>query len=329
MKKIEFHLSLGESDYDPHDFVRAVTLAEKLGFEKVWLGDHFVPWVHSGRTSAFVWAVMSAGLQKTEHIALGPLVCTPIGGRYHPALVAQASATMDNMHPGRFLLGVGSGEAVNERVFFNNRWPEWSERMDRLVEGTGLIRALWEKEEPFSFDGKYFPSDFYYLYTKPSKRIPIYFAAMGKKGAYNAGKYGDHLVTLALPKNSPDRLRDELVPSFVKGCKEAGKVVGDVLVEIIFTLDNPEKVWRSQRQKFGMFATNNGWSLRTPIEVEKRGEAMTVSDLKRAIYFCKDWNDVIELIEQYRQAGVTAVSLGTGPDEVMMKECVKNVLPSF
>ena len=167
MPKIDFQLDLGENDHDPYEFVDAVTYAEQLGFSTAWFGDHFLPWSHAGNRSAFVWPVMSVALEKTRRIRLGPLVSTPIGGRYHPALVAQACATIDNMYPGRFALGVGTGEAVNECPFLNGRWPAWEERVDRLIEGLALIRQLWSSTEPFAFRGKYFSSEFFYLYTKP------------------------------------------------------------------------------------------------------------------------------------------------------------------
>ena len=130
MSKIRFQLDLGENDFDPAQFVDGVVYADELGFDTAWFGDHFFPWYHSGKKSAFAWAVMSVALEKTNRIKVGPLVSTPIGGRYHPALIAQASATIDNMYPGRFSLGVGTGEAVNERPFFNDKWPTWNERID-------------------------------------------------------------------------------------------------------------------------------------------------------------------------------------------------------
>lgn len=99
MAKMDFQLDLGESEHDPYEFVDAAMYAEQLGFSTVWFGDHFVPWSHAGDRSAFAWSVISVALEKTQRMRMGPLVSTPIGGRYHPALVAQASATLDNMYP--------------------------------------------------------------------------------------------------------------------------------------------------------------------------------------------------------------------------------------
>src|SRR5208283_4826164 len=178
MGKMEISVNLGENDYDPQVFVDAAVYADKLGFRTVWFGDHIFPWYHSGKRSSFAWSVMPAALAKTTRIKVGPWVTVPTGARYHPAIIAQASATIDNMYPGRFSLGVGTGEAVNERSFFNDKWPTWNERIERLTEGLALTKMLWESDKPFNFTGKYFSSDFFYMYTKPKTRIPIYFSAV-------------------------------------------------------------------------------------------------------------------------------------------------------
>jgi len=327
MSRFEIQLDLGENYHDPYDFVGAAVSAEEFGFKKAWLGDHFFPWFHSARKSAFVWSVLSVALEKTHSIKLGPLVSTPIGGRYHPAIVAQASATIDNMYPGRFLLGLGTGEAVNERPFFNDKWPVWSERVDRLTEAIRLIRDLWEKDSPFDFSGKYFFSDFYYLYTKPKTRIPIYFSAVGKSACYYAGKYGDHLVTMS-PRNTVEELKNELLPAYERGCREADRNTGEVVIYLSYSISTPEEVWTSSRKTLG-FIAKNSWSLKTPIEVERRGEALTVQELRRAIHFCKNWDDAIATIQAYIAVGATGVVLYTGPDRKLMQEYARNLLPVF
>ncbi len=144
LPKIAFQLDLGENTYDPMKFVDAVVYAEEQGFDTAWFGDHFFPWFHSGKKSAFAWSVMGSALDRTGSIKVGTLVTTPIGGRYHPAIIAQASSTLDNMYPGRFRLGVGTGEALNEGPFWNNRWPPWEERLERLLEGIKLNEKTLE-----------------------------------------------------------------------------------------------------------------------------------------------------------------------------------------
>ena len=218
MSNIRIGIDLGEVEVEPRAFVESTIIAEELGFDSVWFGDHFMPWIHTGGKSAFVWSLMASALERTSRVVIGPDVTSPIGGRFHPAIVAQAAATLDNLYPGRFVLGVGSGEAVNEARFFQERenyWPEWDERIERLCEAIKMIRRLWKEKEYFSFEGKYFKMNNLLLYTKPGGEIPVYFSALGPKAACLAGKFGDHLLTMA----SVERCRDLIFPQFENGMR--------------------------------------------------------------------------------------------------------------
>ena len=326
MPKVEIELDIGENWYDPEGFVEALELAERLGYKTAWLGDHFVPWFHSGDRSQFVWSTLGAAMERTQTIKTGPLVTTPIGARYHPALVAQASATLDSLFPGRFILGVGTGEALNERPFWNGRWPKWSERMDRLAEGIQLIRKLWDSNEPFSFDGEYFSADYYYLYTKPKKVIPIYFSAVGKKAAFNAGKYADKLVTLS-PRNSIGKLGEEILPAYRDGLKGTGRK-GGLVVHIHFSFSSPREMREKEWKSLG-FLTKDSWSIKDPIESEKVGKKITEEELVRNTYFVKGWNELNEIIEEHAKLGASEVVLVSEADKGKIREIAKNVLSVF
>ncbi len=218
MKTVKISVDVGENYNDPLRFVECAVVAEKYGFDTIWFGDHFLPWFHGGNRSSFVWSVMPVALDRTRKINIGPDVTCPIGGRFHPAIIAQASATLDNMYPGRFLLGVGSGEAINEAQFLPNGWPDWNERIDRLNEVVKLMRQLWEKEDYFTFEGKYFPMKDIFLYTRPKTRIPIYFSALGIKAASFAGMYrrsfGNHGLS--------GKMRAVDFSTFESGARKAG-----------------------------------------------------------------------------------------------------------
>ncbi|MDA4130623.1 MAG: LLM class flavin-dependent oxidoreductase, partial [Thaumarchaeota archaeon] len=324
MSRTDFHIDLGENYYDPARFVEATVFAEELGFKTVWLGDHFVPWFDSGKRSSFVWSVMSVALERTSTVRVGPFVTTPIGARYPPAIIAQASATIDNMYPGRFILGVGSGEALNEAPFWNSRWPAWQERIDRLCEGVDLIRKLWESKEPFGSEGKYFSSDFYFLYTKPRRKIPIYFSAIGKRAAFYAGKYSDHLVTLS-PRNNASSLKEEIIPSFYRGLREANKRNGQVLIHLSFSLSKPEKVFEASRRKLG-WMMKDSWSIRDPVQSEELSEKnLTIEDLKRGFHFCRNWKELIKIIEGYKEVGVNSFALFSEASRKKMKLYSDNI----
>jgi coenzyme F420-dependent glucose-6-phosphate dehydrogenase len=231
------------------------------------------------------------------------------------------------MYPGRFLLGVGSGEALNERPFWNGRWPEWDERMERLVEGIKLIRELWDSEKPFAFKGKYYSADFYYLYTKPKKRIPIYFSAVGKKAARYAGMCADTLVTIC-PRNDTERLETVMLPEFRGGLKEVGKSKGGVQAHVSFSFKSPTTLKKENPGSLG-WLRKDSWSIKDPIAVEKAGKEVTVEDMKKGILFCKDWPQLIKHLQSYVEAGATEICLSSGAEKDMIKEISDNVLSVF
>lgn len=324
-RPLEVAVDIGENEKDPGEFKNCVVLSEKLGYDVVWLGDHFMPWVHSGNKSSFVWSLMGSCLEATKAIRLGPYVTTPIGARYHPAIIAQASATLDNMYPGRFILCVGTGEALNEAPFFQG-WPSWSERMERLVEGTQFIRKLWDSRSYFDFDGKYFKAKQVFLYTKPRTKMGIYFSGVGVKAARFAGEYGDALITLS-SHNPIERLKEVIIPSFYEGARSAGKDTAKmkIAVSLSFTLKDPKSFEKTERTYAGI-AAKNSWDMRDPRKVEELGRDMAESDLMKTTHFCEDWSDVIELISRYREAGVTQIVLQPGADRKLIKTYAEKIL---
>lgn len=326
MPKVEIQLDIGENHYDPMRFVEAVRYSEDWGFKTAWLGDHFVPWYHSANRSAFVWSVMGVALDRTSSIKVGPLVTTPIGARYHPAIIAQASATLDNMYPGRFLLGVGSGEALNERPFWNGRWPPWEERIERLVEGVRLMRRLWESKEPFAFEGKYYSADFYLLYTKPKTRIPIYFSAVGKRTAYFAGLQADTLVTIG-PRNDVEKFQSVIVPEFRRGLRESHRK-GDVEVHVNFSFKSPSELRKEQPGSLG-WLTKDSWSIKDPVAVENAGRRIKDQEIRSGMLLCSGWQELVGELQKYVDAGATKLCLSSGADKKRIKEIGDNVLSVF
>lgn len=328
MTKVEIQLNLGENYYDPQEFVNAAVYADELGFRTVWFGDHIYPWFHSGRRSSFVWSIMGVVLERTDQLKVGPWVTVPIGARYHPALVAQAAATLDNMYPGRMLLGVGSGEALNERPFWNGNWPKWEERMDRLIEGIRLMRMMWGSKEPFGFEGRFYSSDFYYLYTKPRRKIPIYFSAIGRRAARFAGIYAEQLITIC-PRNDLEMMMNEILPAYRRGRIEAHKRgPGGVAIEVNFSFLRPEEILRTQWRALGIHHKDS-WSIPNPVAAEEEGRRVSVEEVRRCTHICSNWDDLIEVIEQYAKIGVTAVSLYTGADKKQIRAIARNVLSAF
>lgn len=204
---LEIGYSLSSEELPPNDLVHYAHRAEEAGFTFALISDHFHPWIDKQGQSPFVWSVIGAIAQVTENLKLGTGVTCPLF-RIHPAIIAQAAATCAAMMPGRFFLGVGTGEALNEHIL-GDKWPPHDERTERLEEAIELIRLLWEGGEK-TFRGLYYEVENARLYTLPDEPPPIIFAAAGPKAAQAAGRLGDGMVS-----TSPD---EKIVQKF----EEAG-----------------------------------------------------------------------------------------------------------
>ncbi|GBC68417.1 F420-dependent glucose-6-phosphate dehydrogenase 1 [archaeon HR01] len=330
MKGLKIGIDLGENEAEPRKFVECAVLAEKLGFDSVWFGDHFMPWIHTGGKAAFVWSVMAAALERTERIIMGPDVTCVIDGRYHPALIAQAAATLDNMYPGRVAIGVGSGEAVNEAPFFMDRWgkwPPWSERIRRTVEGVALMRKLWTSTDYFSFQGEFFKMRDLFLYTKPKTAIPIYFSALGKRAAVYAGMYGDHLVTIG----TPDQCRSQIFPNFEEGVKKSGRIPAEAEKMVLVNICVGPIEDSLRKLKSGMAGTlrRDAFETADPRMVESL--AATVSDemIFDGFVLVRKVSELESVVRAYLDVGAGHIVFGTGANPEIIKELGNNVLPLF
>ena len=330
MCKVKLGVDVGENKAEPREFVESAILAERLGFDTFWLGDHFMPWIHSDGKSAYVWSLMAAVLERTERIPVGPDVTAPIGGRYHPAIIAQAAATLDNMYPGRFLLGVGSGEAVNEARFFQESgrsWPRWQERIERVVEGVELIRRMWTSPDYFTFEGRFFKLRDIYLYTRPRTSIPIYFSAMGPKAAMYAGRFGDHLVTIA----SPDRCRDVIFPKFEEGARMAGKEPNRMEKTVYFCYNTGDEDTFLKRLKAGGagFLAKGAFDEPDPRRVEALAGTVSDERIREHMNLCRSLEELIDVAERYIAVGADHIVFSTGTSFELIRRVGEQILPRF
>jgi coenzyme F420-dependent glucose-6-phosphate dehydrogenase len=206
----------GAEQFTPADLLRAAEQAEQRGFELIDISDHFHPWSEEGQ-AVFCWTWLGAVAARTERIVMGTGVTCPIL-RYHPAVIAQATATLSCLAPGRVYLGLGTGEALNEYAA-TGMWPEYGEREERMQEAIALIRELWTGKET-TFKGKYYQTHKARLYTPPAQPIPLYVSSLVPRSAFFAGKYGDGLFTVG--GKQPEMYR-QMLQSFEQGAREAGK----------------------------------------------------------------------------------------------------------
>src|SRR3982751_1270351 len=203
MATVRLGYALSSEEHAPNDLVHHAHLAEAAGFSFALISDHFHPWVDAQGHSPFVWSVIGAIAHATERLELGTGVTCPTI-RIHPAIVAQASATTAAMMRGRFFLGVGTGENLNEHVT-GARWPLAWERLEMLEEAVEVIRKLWSGDE-ITHRGEHYTVEQARLYTLPDEPPELYVAASKPQAAEVAGRIGDGFISTA-----PD---DELVSAF-------------------------------------------------------------------------------------------------------------------
>ncbi len=191
MTKIGYFLS--SEEHGPNELVRQARLAEQAGFDGLWISDHFHPWIDEQGQSPFVWAVIGALSQATSLPVTTAVTCPII--RVHPVIIAQAAATAQVMLDGRFRLGVGTGEALNEHVV-GGPWPPAAERLDMLEEAVGVIRRLWTGEM-VTHRGEHYDVDTARVYTLPDEPPPIYMSGFGPKAIGLAARIADGYMSTA------------------------------------------------------------------------------------------------------------------------------------
>ncbi len=205
--------------FAPQEVVGLTALAEQHGFSGCMAADHFQPWVPAQGQSAFVWNVLTAVGERTVG-DMGPGVTCP-SFRFHPAVVAQAAATLEAMYPGRSWLGVGAGEALNEHVI-GGYWPEAGERSLRMFEAIEVIKKLFDASlagKDVKHSGKYFTLESTRLWTMPETAPPILVATAGPINARKTGRFADGMITVGAPLEKIDGL----FAKFAEGAREAGK----------------------------------------------------------------------------------------------------------
>jgi G6PDH family F420-dependent oxidoreductase len=206
-------------EFGPQDLVAQARAAEDAGFEALWISDHFHPWTDAQGQSPFVWSVIGALSQATRLPVTVAVTCPTV--RIHPAIIAQAAATSAVLCEGRFVLGVGSGEALNEHIL-GDVWPTTDVRLEMLEEAVHVIRTLWSGEF-VTHRGRHYTVDHARIYTRPPQPPPIYVSGFGPKSIALAARIGDGYITT---KPHPDAVRafrdggggDKPVQGAFKGC---------------------------------------------------------------------------------------------------------------
>jgi coenzyme F420-dependent glucose-6-phosphate dehydrogenase len=287
--------------FGPRELLDFSIEAERVGLEIVAVSDHFQPWRHHGGHSPSVFPWLGAAGERTERAVLGTSVLTPTL-RYHPSIVAQAFGTLAALHPGRFFLGVGTGESMNETPATGLEWPGAKERRQRMAEAIELIRRLWS-EERVTFDGTYYRTDKATVYDRPDEPVPIYVAASGPLAAKLAGRVGDGYIATSGKRRE---LYDELLAALKEGAEAAGRDLDSIrkFIEIKVSYDRDADYALDACRWWAALALTpeQKTGVEDPIEMERLADENADKAHTRFIV-SNDPQEVVEKIRYYVDLG--------------------------
>jgi coenzyme F420-dependent glucose-6-phosphate dehydrogenase len=299
---VRYFFGAAHEQFAPDDLLRQAVEAEDAGFDGVAASDHFQPWWEPGE-SGMAWVWLGAVGRATRSVAIGTAV-TPALNRYHPALVAQAWATLEVMFPGRTFLGIGSGESLNESPLGLD-WPRPGVQLAAMTEALVLIRRLFDGER-VTHDG-HFRTKEAYLHTRPERTPPIYVSAFYEGAATVAARLGDGLWTLGDPESAP-----KVIDAYRSACDDAGKEPGEIVLQVQFSWAEDDdaalegaRVWKGAQPD--EFYTEDWHDPRAM--AAHAAATVTDKELKEALIVSADPEEHIERIKEVEQLGATIVSL--------------------
>ncbi|MCW3030680.1 MAG: luciferase-like protein [Solirubrobacterales bacterium] len=315
--KIGYFLSSEEAG--PSDLVRQARMAEDAGFDGLWISDHFHPWNDEQGHSPFVWSVIGAIAQATTRMKVTTAVTCPTT-RLHPAIVAHAAATSALILDGRFALGLGSGEALNEHIL-GDRWPEADERLEMLEEAVEVIRTLWRGGMQ-SHRGRHYRVEKARIYDLPESPPPILISAFGPKSTKLAGRIGDGFCTVAPVKEAVEQFRanggdDKPVAGGVKVCWDEDERRAR---------ETAYRLWPNDALPGELAQV-----LPTPAHFEQASELVTEQMAADSIVCGPDLDRHVERLREYEDAGFDELyvqQVGSG-HERFFELYAREVLPLF
>ena len=315
--------------FGPRQLLDYAVQAEQVGLDSVTVSDHFQPWQHEGGHAPFSLSWLAAAGERTSRVQLGTSVLTPTF-RYNPAIIAQAFGTLGCLYPGRVMLGVGTGEALNEVSVARLEWPDFKERYARLRESVRLIRELWAGER-VSFDGEYYRTAEATVYDRPEQPVPIYIAAGGPQMAKYAGRVGDGFICTS--GKGMELYADKLLPAVDEGLAAAGRDGDgfDRMIEIKLSYDrDPDQARENTRFWAPLSLTaEQKHGLHDPIEMQRAGAELPIEQIASRWIVTDDPEQVVEQVRPYAELGLNhLVFHAPGHDQSRFLESfAEDVLP--
>lgn len=312
--------ALSSEEHGPNDLVEYASRAEEVGFDFAMISDHFHPWIGKQGNSPFVWSTLGGIARETDTLQVGTGVTCPTI-RTHPAIIAHAAATTADMFDGRFELGVGTGENLNEHVH-GDRWPEHDVRLEMLVEAVAVIRELWTGEN-VSHHGEHYTVENAKLYTLPEESPPINVAAGGPETAEVAGRIGDGLVATAPKSEIVDRFRSA-------GEGGNGSTYGQLTICYAETEEEGKEIAHEWWPNTGL-PGELGQELPTPTHFEQAVQTLDREEATEHVVCGSDPQAHVEGIEEFADAGYDHVYVHqVGPNqEEFFRFYEEEVIPQF
>ncbi|MGD2044298.1 MAG: TIGR03557 family F420-dependent LLM class oxidoreductase [Acidimicrobiia bacterium] len=284
----KFAYFCGHEQWQPEELVEHAVLAEKAGFDVAVVSEHFHPWVDDDSASGFAFSTIGAMAQATDHLEFATGVTTPLW-RYHPAVVAQAAATLDRLSGGRFWLGVGTGENINEGPLGYD-FPAYAERNARMSEALEIMRRLLDGEK-LTFDGEYYTTDRAKLYSPPIGPVPILMAAGGPKSATLAGEKAQGVVTSV---KDPAETMERVVGPLRAAANDAGKPDPTVLAtRWAIYADDEDEAWDALYPWRGLRAPGRLEAV-DPETLRKRADELPRHEVLGRYSICQNADEIVE-----------------------------------
>ena len=325
MLKIGYKASAEQ--FGPRDLLEFSVLAEEQGFDSVWISDHFQPWKHNDGHAPFSLAWLAALGERTSRVTIGTSVATPTF-RYHPAIVAQALGTIGALNPGRVVLGVGTGESMNEVPATGMKWPNYKERFRRLRESIELMQRLWT-EERVTFEGEYYRTESATIYDRPDEPVPIYLAASGPTAARLAGRVAQGFICTS--GKAPELYKETLLPNLDEGLQKAGRDEVEFMIEMKVSFDTDRDRAMEDTRHWAALALSpeEKTGIEDPVEIEKRAAALPLERAASRWIVSSDPEEQVERIAPYVEMGFRhLVFHGPGPDqERFIRLYAEHVIP--
>ena len=325
---IKFGYKASAEQFAPRELLEFSVSAEDNGFDSVFVSDHLQPWRHDGGHAPAALPWLGALGAVTDHVILGTSVLTPTL-RYHPAVIAQAFATLGCLYPGRVVLGLGSGESMNEAPL-GIPWPDGKERFARLKEAVTLIRALWG-DERVDYEGAFYRTEKATIYDRPEIPVPIYLAGSGPAATRLAGRVGDGFITTS--GKAPTLYTDTLLPAVRDGAAKAGRPISelDLMIEVKVSFNPDAEKALDDCRYWGALALSaeEKTGVEDPIEMQRLADALPAERAASRFIVSTDPDEHVRAICHYLDLGFThLVFHSPGPDQdLFLKTYGAEILP--